>query len=298
MNYEFAALDFIIDKRKTLYFIEANSSPGALTEYKKAYLNSRPVQKLCGFLNKDFKHMAVISKKNWDKSKISKVFRKYFKGKITFCPYDKNKANMLKGNGSLLSIKNKKILPDVVLRVAAGKATAQEKAGIKVINPYCISRLTINKIKIKKIVKKHTNIKVPRFFRVNKKSDIKTILNKNKKLFSYGFILKPKSGHKSEGVIISHSYEKIPKKFKIKRPYIIEEIIQPYPLFKREFFEIRSMAVSGKYAGSMLFVSPKRPMHLFKEGRTERIPKKLEIKIKKATEKIVKVIEKESKKSL
>ncbi len=121
--------------------------------------------------------------------------------------------------------------------------------------------------------------------------NIKRRLNKNKRLFSHGFILKPQKGHKSEGVFIFHSYEEIPTDFKIRKPYLMEELILPSDMFEGEFFEIRSMAVNGKYAGSMLFVSPKRPMRLVKEGRVEKIPKELENKVRKATEIVVKAID-------
>jgi len=287
-NYIYAALDFIFDKEKNLYFIEANSSPGALGEYKKLYHDIRPVIELCRLLNKRFKHLAVISKKRWKKTAVSREFRRYFKGKISFCNYERNKSRMLKGDGSLISSKGNIVHPDVILRVAAGKAVAQEKAGIKVINPQCVSNLTLDKLKTKKIVKDHTDVKVPRYFRINKKSDIKKNISD---IFTQGFVLKPLKGQKSQGLFIFHSYADIPKDFTIKRPYILEQLIHSQDLFKDEFFEIRSMAVGGRYAGSMLFVSPKRPMHLFAEGRAVKIPRNLEIKVKKATEKIVKAID-------
>ncbi|MEA3429916.1 MAG: hypothetical protein U9R08_01450 [Nanoarchaeota archaeon] len=288
MNYTYAALDFIYDKHKDLYFIEANSSPGALKEYKKIYPTVKPVKELCKFLNK-YKTLAVISRGNWNKTIVSKEFKKYFKGNINFCPYEKNRKRMKEGDGSLITSRNKIILPDVVLRAGAGIATAQEKAGIKVINPLCISRLTLNKLKTQKIVKENTNVKVPKSFKINKKSDIKKIV---KNTLTDGFVLKPLKGQKSQGLYIFHSYEEIPKDFKITGPYILQQLIHSHDLFKNEFFEIRSMTVNGKYAGAMLFVSPNRPMHLFAEGRAVRIPKKLEIKVKTATEKIVKAIDK------
>lgn len=232
--------------------------------------------------------MAVISRKNWNKSIVSKEFRKYFKGKVVLCPYKKNKSRMKRGDGSLISSTGKIIFPDVILRVAAGKAIAQEKAGIKVINPQCISKLTLDKLKTKRIVKNYTNVKVPKYFRIDKKSDIKKILTDT---FTEGFVLKPLKGQKSQGLFIFNSYAEIPKDFRIKKPYILEQLISSQDLFKNEFFEIRSMAVGGKYAGSMLFVSPKRPMHLFAEGRAVKIPRNLEIRVKKATEKIVKAID-------
>jgi len=290
-NFLFAALDCIIDREKNIYFIEINSSPGALKEYKKAYSHCRPVEKLCDFMNNDFKHMAVISKKNWDKSIISNEYRKRFKGEITFCPYKKNKSNMKKGSGYLLNIKNEKIIPDIILRVAAGRAIAQEKAGIKVINPYCTSKLTIDKIKVKQIVKKYAGVNVPRSFEINNKQEIKKLLIENKQMFADGFIIKPRKGQKSIGVHMFNSYDEIPENIIIDEPYILEEIITPLDLFKGEFFEIRSMAVNGKYVGAMVFVSPKRPMHLFTEGRAEKIPEFLENDIKILTEKIVKVID-------
>lgn len=287
MNYTYAALDFIYDKHKDLYFIEANSSPGALKEYKKLYPDVKPIKLLCTYLNR-YKTLAVISKKNWTRSTVSKVFKRYFKGDIIFCPYEKNISKMKKGNGTLISSDNITFLPDVVLRVAAGKATAQEKAGIKVINPQKISDLTLNKLKTQKIVKNYTNIKVPVSYKIENKSEIKKIV---KDTLTTGFVLKPLKGQKTKGVYIFHSYKEIPKRFKITTPYILEQLIHSKDLFKDEFFEIRSMAVNGEYAGAMLFISPKRPMHLFAEGRTMKIPRNLEIKVKKATEKIVKAID-------
>lgn len=292
-NYIFAGIDFIIDKENKIYFIEANSSPGALKEYEALYKNCRPVKELCKYLNKKYKKLAVITKKKWNKTFVFKEFKKRFKGKIYVCYYEKNKNRLLKGNGSLIDRKGRKITPDAVLRVN-GKPYAQEKAGIKVINPICVLNLTIDKVKTKEIIKKYTKLKVPKAFIINKKSDIKRILNKNKKLFSKGFVLKPSNGQKSEDVFVFYSYNDIPKKFKVNRRYLIEELIHSSTLFRKEFFEIRSMAVNGKYAGGMLFVSPKRPMHLFTEGRAVKIPRKLENKIKRATEIVVKAIDKHS----
>lgn len=296
MNYEFAALDMLIDKNQDIYFIEANSSPGVLKEYLKIYKNCRPVKELCKLLNKKYKSLAVISRNRWDKSVISKEFKKGFKGKIIFCPYKKNKSNIKKGNGYLINNKGEKLTPDVILRVAAGNLIAQEKAGIKVINPRSVSKLTLDKIKTKELVKKFTNIKVPKYFRIKSKSSIKQIIKKNSKLFSNGFVLKPPGSQKSRGVYIFHSYEEIPKNFRIREKYIIEQLIEPFPLFKNKFFEVRSLVVNGKYSGSMLFVSSKRPMHLLKEGKTVKTPKMFENKIKKASEEIVKIIDKASKK--
>jgi len=111
------------------------------------------------------------------------------------------------------------------------------------------------------------------------------------KYFPKGFVLKPRKGQKSKKVIVGFDYKDIPKNLEIKKPMIIEELIHCSSLFKKEFFEIRSMAVNGKYVGSMIFVSPKRPMHLWKEGRTVKTPEKLEKRIKLATEQVVKAID-------
>ena len=267
-----------------------------IVEYKKIDKSCKPVKELCDFLNTKYKKLAIISKKQWQKAQISKKFRKWFKGDIYVCSYKKNKNLMLKGNGHLIDKEGRKIIPDVILRVAAGRPYAQEKAGITIINPICILNTTKDKLKSKKAVEKYTKIKIPKYFIVNKKSDIKKILIKNKNLFSQGFVLKPQTGQKSQKVYILDSYEKIPKNFRIRKPFLVEELIQPCNLFKKEFFEIRSMAINGKYTGSMLFVSPKRPMHLFTEGRTVKTPQKIENKIKKATEQVVNAIDKYSRK--
>ena len=61
---------------------------------------------------------------------------------------------MSKGDGHLIDTKGRKIMPDVILRVVAGRPYAQEKAGIKIINPTCILNITRDKIKTKKIIAK------------------------------------------------------------------------------------------------------------------------------------------------
>ena len=94
-NYVFAGLDFILDKQGDIYFIEANSSPGVLKRYKKIYKHCKPVKELCNFLNKRYKNLAVISRKKWGRSVVSKEFRKGFKGDIYVCDYKKNRAGFI-----------------------------------------------------------------------------------------------------------------------------------------------------------------------------------------------------------
>ena len=75
MNYEFAALDFIVNNKDQIVFLEANSSPGALKEYIKFYKHCKPIKELCNLLNKQsYKKLAVISKKKWEKSIVSNDF--------------------------------------------------------------------------------------------------------------------------------------------------------------------------------------------------------------------------------
>jgi hypothetical protein len=294
-NFLFAGIDLILGKDNKIYFIEANSSPGAFKSYIKIYNHCAPVRELCEFLNKKrLKKLAVISKMRWDKSVVSGRFRKLFKGKIYICDYERNKTNLSVGDGHLIDNKGKRIMPDAVLRVAAGLTKAQEKAGITVINPSSILYITLDKIKAKKAVEKYTQVKVPKYFLVKKRKDVKRILENNKKLFSNGFVLKPRRGQRSRDVFIYKSYKRIPSDFRIQRPMILEELIDPLPLFKKEFFEIRSIAVNGKYVGSMVFVSPKRPMKLVKEGRAVKTPKRFEKRIKEVTEQIVHAIDKVS----
>ncbi|MBD3361414.1 ATP-grasp domain-containing protein [Candidatus Woesearchaeota archaeon] len=285
----YLGLDFIYGKDKNLYFLEVNSTPGALGKYKEVYNHMPPVKELCDFLNKKYKHLAVITRYDWGKFEVAKEFKKHFKGKVSVCPHDKNKARMKQGDGSLIDNKNKIIKPDVVLRVSANHALAQEKAGIKVINSYKVVELTVDKLRTKRLVNKYTDVKVPRAFLIENKKDIKKV---PKTILNNPFILKPRKGQKSRGLKICKSVKDIPKNLKIKEPYLLEELITCDNIFKNEFYEIRSMAVNGNYAGSMLFVSPKRPMHLFTEGRVAKTPKSLEPKIKKATEKIVKILDK------
>jgi len=292
-NFLFAGIDLILGKDDKIYFIEANSSPGAFKSYIKVYDHCAPVRELCKFLNKKgLKKLAVISKQKWDKSMVSGRFRKQFKGKIYICDYERNKKNLSIGDGHLIDTKGKRIKPDAVLRVAAGVTRAQEKAGIIVINPSSILSVTLDKIKAKKAVEKYTKVRVPKYFIVKHKKEVKRILEKNKKLFSNGFVLKPRKGQRSRNVFIFKNYSKIPSDFRIQKPMILEELIDPLPLFKKEFFEIRTIAVNGKYVGSMLFVSPKRPMKLIKEGRAVKTPKRFEKRIKEVTEQIVHAIDK------
>mgnify|MGYP000504153578 CR=1 FL=1 len=90
------------------------------------------------------------------------------------------KELMKKGDGHLIDENGNIIYPDVVLRCGNGRAIAQKAAGMKVINPRCITKFTLNKIKVKRLVRKHTNVKTPHFHLVkNKKHEIIKKININ-----------------------------------------------------------------------------------------------------------------------
>tara|TARA_Y100000310_G_scaffold274688_1_gene290847 strand:- start:490 stop:924 length:435 start_codon:yes stop_codon:yes gene_type:complete len=140
---------------------------------------------------------------------------------------------MSKGDGHLIDVRNKEIMPDVIWRAGLGKPYAQEKAGIKVINPLSILDLTLDKIKTKNLVKKYTKINVPRHFLVNNKSEIKSKVNK----FSNGFVLKPRKGQRSKGVFVCKDYGGVPKGIRFNN-YLMEELIQPVDMLKESFLKL------------------------------------------------------------
>lgn len=284
-NYIFAALDFIMDRDKNLYFIEANSSPGIMKQFALLHGHCNPIKELCESL-KGYKHLAVISRIKWFKTNVSSYYIKYFNGKITLCPYKMNKNLMNKGDGHLIDSKGNNVYPDVILRCGNGYALAQKAAGMKIINPHFITKLTLDKIKVKQLVRKYTNVKTPNYNLVLNKEHAITILNSRS--YKNGFILKPQRGQRSRGIIMGSKISDIPN---IKKPLIMEEVIMPYVLKKGEFSEIRALAINGKYAGGMLLISPKRPMHLHAEGRVEKIPSFMSVTIKEATEAIVRCID-------
>jgi glutathione synthase/RimK-type ligase-like ATP-grasp enzyme len=294
-HFIFAGIDLLLGKDKNIYFIEANSAPFGLPKFKEVYGVCRPLKDLVRFLKPySKKKIAILYKLYGREAGLSLWNIKELQKDLPLnaCMWEWNLDNLAKGNGSLVDDNGKKVKPDILLRQHGGRPYAQEKAGVRVINPTCILKSTKNKMVTNQAVRRYApDVACPTQFLVKKKEDLAKIIRKNKLLFAKGFALKPLFGTCSEGVMVLDSLRQLPQGFRLKEQHILENRIMPLRLFGNKFFDIRSYAVDGKYSGSMIRVSKEPVTGISAGGYVVKTPKKYESAIKKATEKVTAAVD-------
>lgn len=269
-QYPLAALDFIIDKKGEIYFLEANSFPGLFKEQLK--FNIDELQKVFG------KKLIILTSKETPPSKnfleTVKIFTETeicFKEDNDFNDYliNKNGKKILKGN--LLCRYNK------LKNRLSGK--------YKIINTEKISNITKDKFKTYKLLKKF-GIQTPKTFPFKTKEQLEKIIKKEnlKKI-----TIKPRFGARGENIFFSDHRRFANLKLE-KNDWIVQDKIE---ITKKNgnYWDIRTLVANGKYIGSIERNSKKPVVNICQGGTLKKIPKSLDQKIQPIAEKIVKIFE-------
>jgi len=296
-HYLFAGIDLMISRDKKAWFIEANAAPFGLMEYKQVYGHCKPLKDLVRLLNPKRNKIAIMCSKNpdlVDSPWVANEIKKYIKY-IHVCIFEDNKLNFIKGNGQLIDKNGNRIKPDILLRqnwsTKRYRPYAQERAGIKIINPVCVLKITKDKMATQKVVKKYAKgVNCPAQFAIKSKREILPLIKRNK-IFKNGFILKPKSGSGGRGIFLFCNFFQIPARFRIKEPYILSQKILPYKIFNGRYFDIRAYVIGGKYSGALLRVSRTPITNILRGAKPAKIRKWMEKIIKPVAEKVVKAID-------
>ena len=292
MKFVYAGIDFILDKNENLFFIEINSSPGGLYRIKKLLGISRPLDSLIETIKKRVKNPIVCmvdSRKNYeiDKDEFDgrlEEMNKEFETHFCFLEDQINKNFFVDKDGEIVK-------PNVV--ITPFLSLKQSVENVWIINPFEVSFISIDKFLSSKIVEKYTNINVPKTFLVRSKRDVRILL-KREPILKNGFVIKPRFGLFGRKVMV---FDKISEFEKVKFPggeYVLQERIRVKKI-DGNFWDIRALVVDGKYCGGYKRVSSKPVVNIHAGGRREKLENWIEEKVKKSSEKIVRVIEKYAK---
>jgi len=273
-KYYFAALDFIFDKKEEPYFLEANSFPGGIYEGSPVFKNKGPFKYIVEFMKKYSSDPCVITTKRKDKFFVYDELKKEIPN-LRLCFREYNRKNRT----FLVDINNEKFKPSCIYRNGNLISTSFERK-IPVINPRSIVHITKNKVKTYSLVKNLVNI--PEYFIIKNNKQFKG----KQKEFGNNYVAKSLTGSYGEETHISEHKG-------LKYPYILQKRIFPKKI-KNKFWDVRVFLVNGKFTNGVIRLSDNPITNFGLGAKPYKLPKRLENKIIKPAEKIVRAIDKEA----
>ncbi len=287
-NYLFVGLDFIFDKNDTPWFIEANFAPHGLAKYMKK-IDDKIITKLINLLKKNGKNICyIMGKYRKESSDNCRWFYNFLKRRldISLCYIEDN----LHRKKSLIAENGEKIIPDTVFSydTIIIPDSIFNSFGDKFVNKPNVKKIVRNKLLLYNLIK--SKVRVPKTFLVKSEHDVKNIIKRHG--LENGFVIKPLTGSLGRNVHVFSSNRYIPK---IKKKMIMQERIVTKKI-KDKFWDVRVYVIDGKYAGSVVRLSDKKVTNFSKGAKPEKLPKRLESKLIKLSQKVVMSIDKESEK--
>jgi len=270
-KYIFAALDFIFDEDEKPYFLEANSVPAGIMELQEVSVK-RPIKSLANYMKKYGPNQCFVGPKI--KPWIYKELKKDLPN-LKYCYRESNRHSRV----YLTDVEGKKFKPSCIYRHGSLIGRYFEDK-IPVINPRTVVHLTRNKDLTYKAVSK-VKVNIPEYFVIKNQNGLNKRLEKNK----FEFVLKPVSGSMGKDVYFS--------KVKIKERMILQKRIVPKKI-NNKFWDVRVFLVDGKYSDGIMRVSKSPITNLTLDGKAYKLPKRLENKLRKVSESIVRAIDKKA----
>ncbi len=268
-QYPLAALDFLINTKNEIVFLEANSFPGFFQEQLK--FNLPELKKVLG------KNLIIVTSKEKPPSKnLTEALKGLTKLQVCFKEDNNFKDNLAKENGEKIT-KGK-----ILCRYNNLKTHLSKK--YKIINSKKISEITKDKLKTFKLL--NSRIKTPQTFSFTTITELEKIV-KNKMLGKV--VIKPRFGARGEDIFFSDT-KKIQNLKLEKKEWIVQERIE---IKKKNgnYWDIRTLVANGKYIGSIERSSKKPVVNICQGGTLKKIPLSLDKKIKPIAENIIKIFE-------
>ena len=320
IKYSLAGLDFIFDEKGRPWFLEANSASTVHKEIEQLegepltikalakYINSLKGENICIFARKKFTGKEKKENPNWLAEKLRPRIKKqihicYMKDNLRvsrnyFLDHNFIKltlTNFHKGGGNcyLLNKSRRKVKPDIILRTYFQLNPQFEQEGVKVLNPMVVRDLCWMKNKCYDAVKNIKGINIPKYFMVDNNEELKKVLKENKKLFQKGYVIKPVNDSLGRGIKITNS-GRMPYKFDVKPGYMIQQKIKTKKINGKYYWDARIFVINHKYIGGVKRVGKNMVTNISQGAHGEKLEKKWQRKIRRMSEKIVMVLEKEA----
>jgi hypothetical protein len=273
-HYNWAGLDFLLDRDGVPYFLEANRSSHMLYEYVNTFNSLEPFRRTATLMNqtpgppcllwrKQDTEIGAVENACWIGSCLTRFLER--EPDIAFV------EDIPKANGELLSRDGKPIQPGSIFRWWYPLSWSFESFGVKVINPNCVWVAVRDKIDSYATLSCAKSFRVPKSFAVGSSAEAIALISRNHNIFINGFVVKPRTGFGGHGVQVG-SLDEAPKEFAGK--YMLSERIVP-ELFHGYYWDVRVFVMVGKYVGGLVRLSRSPVTNIFQGGHVRPITDKL-----------------------
>lgn len=289
-QYLFAGLDFMVDTKGNIVFLEANSNPGLSEAYTQQYGVCTPLKKLSEAL-KDEKGIVFLYSREDGFGGREYDFRykqcKKFFGKK--CRRILLSSEELKNFELPLRDSQGKKVKDV--RVICPRMNVNRElikdTSLFVLNAPQINNLTLDKWKTYKVVKSIEGLTVPKTFVFTTQSELRKLIQKHglKK-----FVIKPCRGAGGKSVFIVNTPKQLDNIILSKGDWILQEKVE-IKKTRNKFWDIRVWVVNGKYAGAIKRTSKNAVVNFSLGGSVGRVEKRLQKRLAPIAESCIQKIE-------
>jgi glutathione synthase/RimK-type ligase-like ATP-grasp enzyme len=265
-HYQWAGLDFLVDRDGTPVFIEANRASHMLGEYMQFHGDERPFEIIAGVMNRAAGPACLFWRKNdpfpdadEDACFIGRHMANYLEQRPVICNVEDNQEP----RDELVSRDGRQVRPGSIFRWWYGLPWVYERTGATVINPNCVWVAVRDKLVCSQTLAGAESFRVPGCFAVGNPSEVQRLLVEHDRLFADGYVLKPRVGWGGHGVQVADPGE-VPRA--IKGDYLLSERIISQRTDDR-FWEARVFVMGGVYLGGVRHTS-RSPMTNYWQGGT------------------------------
>lgn len=249
-HYRWAGLDFLIDRDGTPVFIEANRASHMLGEYMQFHGNDRPFEIIAGVMNRSTGPACLFWRSgdpfpdaDEDACFIGRHIAAFLDQPPVICNVEDNQEP----REELVSRDGRHVHPGSIFRWWYGLPWTYERAGATVINPNCVWVTVRDKLACSQTLANCESFRTPDCFAVGGTSEVQRLLAEHDRLFTDGYVLKPRVGWGGHGVQVADPGE-VPRT--IGANYVLSERIVP-PRIDGRFWEARVFVIDGVYLGGV-----------------------------------------------
>lgn len=249
-HYQWAGLDFLVDRDGSPVFIEANRASHMLGEYMQFHRNERPFEIIADVMNRSQGPACLLWRSGDpfpDADEDACFIGRHIAAGLNQPPVICNVEDNHEPREELIARDGRHVCPGSIFRWWYGLPWSYERAGVTVINPNCLWVTVRDKLTCSQTLASAESFRVPYCFGVDNTDEVQRLLAGHAGLFTDGYVLKPRVGWGGHGVQVADPGE-VPRKFDTS--YVLSERIVP-PRSDGRFWEARVFVMGGVYLGGV-----------------------------------------------
>jgi len=273
-HYQWAGLDFIIDRDGVPVFLEANRSTHMLYEYVNTFNSFEPFRRTAALMNQTPGPPCLLWRKQdtevsgeenacWIGSCLARFLER--EPAIAFVEDIREAGDVLLGRDG------KPVQPGSIFRWWYPLSWSFERSGVRVINPNCVWVAVRDKLNSYGTLSCARSFRVPRSFAAESSAEAMALISQYPDAFREGFVVKPRTGFGGHGVQVGSPGD-TPKEFAGK--YLVSERVIPN-LLEGHYWDVRVFVMVGKYVGGLVRMSRGPVTNIFQGGHVRPITDQL-----------------------